>query len=182
MNKKTKRMTEATFGQAAPTPTVQPARPSPEMLAILRQRDEAQGGNGGGMFTGPDTVGQAEIEAILDDPEALKEHLRQNELAGAPAGFVKVPSRVVFATELSPAARLVLMGLFAYDWKVNGKRKGYVYPAQGALARYLGLSKRTVQTAVRELETEGYIRVDRGGGRNQTNRYYLAALAQEGRE
>jgi DNA-binding MarR family transcriptional regulator len=140
-------------------------------------------GNGrGGMFTGPPILDPAQREAILDDPQALKEHLQQNELAGAPAGYTQVPNHALFNAALSPTARLVLMGLYSYDWKVNGKRKAWAAPSQGTLARYLGLAKRTVQTAIQELQAEGYLEVIPGGGRNLCNRYHLTKRAQEGRE
>jgi len=121
--------------------------------------------------------------ALLSDPDALKWDLRDDEVAGAPGGWCKVPTkRAIFAPWLTPSARLVLMALYSYDWLISGHRKGYAEPSLHSLARYLGLSKRTVQKALGELQKEGYLTVITGGGRHQCNRYYFTPLAQEGRE
>ena len=73
---------------------------------------------------------------------------------------------------LSPAARLVGLEIFSYVNQASGE----AFPSQATIARRLGLTDRTVRTAVKQLADAGRIKVTRRPGRN--NLYSPAFIKQ----
>jgi biotin operon repressor len=74
--------------------------------------------------------------------------------------------------KLSAAARLVGLEIFSY---VN-QASGGAFPSQATIARRLGITERTVRTAVKQLVDAGHINVRRRRGRN--NLYWPAFIKQ----
>jgi hypothetical protein len=58
--------------------------------------------------------------------------------------FDTIPTWATRSPNIPPLARLVLIELITYDWRIDGKRKGYVFPSQRGLAELLMLDRKTV--------------------------------------
>jgi biotin operon repressor len=74
--------------------------------------------------------------------------------------------------KLSAAARLVGLEIFSYVNQASGE----AFPSQATIARRLGITERTVRTAVKQLVDAGHINVRRRRGRN--NLYSPAFIKQ----
>ena len=72
---------------------------------------------------------------------------------------------------LSGMKKLVLVILAEYVNHKNGNNK--CWPSMPAIAKRAGVSRRYVIEVLKELEAEGYIRIERSRGRNHTNTYHL---------
>jgi len=75
--------------------------------------------------------------------------------------------------KLSAAARLVGLEIFSYVNQASGE----AFPSEATIARRLGITDRTVRTAVKQLADAGRINVTRRRGRN--NLYSPTFIAQE---
>jgi transposase-like protein len=64
--------------------------------------------------------------------------------------------------KLSPAARLVGLEIFSYVNQASGE----AFPSEATIARRLGITERTVRTAVKQLADAGRIKVRRRGRNN----------------
>ena len=82
-------------------------------------------------------------------------------------GFTQVPNCVIRDKKLSSNGKLVYAQLLSYAWHNN-----HAFPGQDTMAGELGLSLRTVNGAVAELQTQGYLEVQRRG-LGKTNQYVL---------
>ena len=74
--------------------------------------------------------------------------------------------------KLSAAARLVGLEIFSYVNEASGE----AFPSEATIARRLGITDRTVRTAVKQLADAGRIKVTRRPGRN--NLYSPAFIKQ----
>ena len=81
-----------------------------------------------------------------------------------------MPNLVLFREDLTADAKLVYLGLRSYAWQ-----KESCFPGQTALAKRLGLSRRTVQRGLAQLQEKGLLRVEHRGFA-ETNRYVLLKL------
>lgn len=82
-------------------------------------------------------------------------------------GFTQVPNFILKDGKLSSNAKVAYSVLLSYAWH-NDK----VFPGQERMAQDMGLSQPTVARAVAELETIGYLEIERRG-QGLTNRYTL---------
>jgi DNA-binding MarR family transcriptional regulator len=95
------------------------------------------------------------------------------EDAALAGGFVQLPAVVVFDADLSSGAKITYGALLWYGWKYHH------CPEQRVMAADIGVSLRTVQGHVAELERRGYIEVVQLG-LGRPNAYIIKTL--EGRE
>ena len=70
--------------------------------------------------------------------------------------------------DLIGVPRFVMVILAEYVNHKNGDQ--HCWPALGAIAQRAGLSTRQAQRILRDLESQGYLRIELGTGRNHTNR------------
>jgi len=82
-------------------------------------------------------------------------------------GFTQVPNFLLNSKDLTFAAKVVYAKLLSYAWTNNR-----VFPGQERMASEIGSKRSTVNKAVKELETLGWIAIDRRG-LGQTNIYTL---------
>jgi hypothetical protein len=87
------------------------------------------------------------------------------------AGFAALPKSVLFDHRLSKTAIVVFSLLIAYTFE--GKK--YCYPKQSTLAKEAHASRRSVVTALKELETFGYLEIEHNASQGKANRYFLKA-------
>jgi len=73
-------------------------------------------------------------------------------------GFTQVPNAILRATEISQGAKLVYAMLLSYAWHQNS-----CFPGQDRLAEDLSISRRSVNTHIKELEAKDFIKVTRKG-------------------
>ena len=76
-------------------------------------------------------------------------------------------SAVLHHAEIYPAAKLVLLGI------ANHQGNAGAYPSIETLARYAGVSRRSVSTYLRDLEEKNYLIIDEQAGPNGVNMYYV---------
>jgi hypothetical protein len=82
-------------------------------------------------------------------------------------GFTQVPNVILEDPSLSLGAKMCYAMLLRYAWQ-----KESCFPGQESLAQGLGISKRSVVTFLKELESSGYVeKMRRGLGK--TNVYVL---------
>src|SRR5688572_11880698 len=82
-------------------------------------------------------------------------------------GFTQVPNMILNNKDLSFAAKVVYSKLLSYAWHNNA-----VFPGQERLATDIGAKKSRVNQAVKELEVEGFLDIQRRG-QGKTNVYVL---------
>jgi hypothetical protein len=85
----------------------------------------------------------------------------------------------IAASRLGPTARAVACALATY---MNGD--GACWPSINTIAALLRLNRRTVQRTLRKLEADGFLGVERGGGRGKPSTYTAAlnaALSDRGK-
>jgi Helix-turn-helix domain len=96
---------------------------------------------------------------------------RNIEIVGADPvtlhGFTQVPNVILKSEKLSAGAKLSYAMLLHYAWQND-----YCFPGQERLAVDMGAGKRSIIRFMAELETEGYIAVQRRG-LGKTNLYKL---------
>lgn len=91
------------------------------------------------------------------------------EDAALAGGFVQLPAVVVFDRALSAGAKITYGALLWYAWKFHR------CPEQKVMAAHLGVSLRTIQGHVAELERTGYIEVIQLG-LGRPNAYIIKTL------
>jgi biotin operon repressor len=82
-------------------------------------------------------------------------------------GFTQLPNFIINDNKLSSNAKIVYAKLLSYAW-----HNDRVFPGQERMAEELGMSRPTINKAVRELEGEGYLDIQRRG-QGLTNVYTL---------
>lgn len=82
-------------------------------------------------------------------------------------GFTQVPNVLLKNPKLSANAKVVYSMLLSYAWHNN-----LVFPGQERMADDLGTSQPTIARAIKELETHGWLDVERRG-QGKTNLYVL---------
>jgi hypothetical protein len=82
-------------------------------------------------------------------------------------GFTQVPNVLLKDSTLSANAKVVYSMLLSYAW--NHDR---VFPGQERMAEDIGSSQPTIARAVKELETHGWLDIQRRG-QGKTNIYVL---------
>ena len=98
----------------------------------------------------------------------------QIEDAALAGGFIQMPAAVVFDPNLSSGATITYGALLWHAWKHHR------CPEQKAMATHLGVSLRTIQGHVAELEQAGYIRIIQHG-LGRPNSYVIRSLEGLGR-
>ena len=73
-------------------------------------------------------------------------------------GFTQVPNAILRATEISQGSKLVYAMLLSYAWHNNS-----CFPGQDRLAEDLSISRRSVNSHIKELEGKNFIKVTRKG-------------------
>lgn len=73
-------------------------------------------------------------------------------------GFTQVPNAILRSREISQGAKLVYAMLLSYAWYNNS-----CFPGQDRLAEDLSMSRRSVNTHIKELEAKQFIKVTRKG-------------------
>ncbi len=88
------------------------------------------------------------------------------------AQFITILTRAAFDKRLSASSKMVLQALQYHTGK-----NGYCWPSYDTIANEIGLSRKTIITAVKKLEFYGYVYKEKGtkAGTNKqsSNRYYL---------
>src|SRR5919206_5313218 len=82
-------------------------------------------------------------------------------------GFTQVPNFLLKDPDISANAKVVYSMLLSYAWN-----NSYVFPGQERMAEDIGLSQPTIARAVKELEDEGWLEIQRRG-QGKTNIYVL---------
>lgn len=82
-------------------------------------------------------------------------------------GFTQLPNFIINNKGLSANAKIVYAKLLSYAW-----HNDRVFPGQERMAEELGTSRPTINKAIRELEGEGYLDIQRRG-QGLTNVYTL---------
>lgn len=73
-------------------------------------------------------------------------------------GFTQVPNHILESTELSPGAKLTYAMLLKYAWQND-----FCFPGQDRLAKDMGVSRRSINTYIQELEKKKFIIIKRQG-------------------
>ncbi|MEL6568295.1 MAG: helix-turn-helix domain-containing protein [Pseudomonadota bacterium] len=104
---------------------------------------------------------------------------RNIKLLGADAftleGYTQVPNAILASKQLSDAAKIAYALLLSYAWQND-----YCFPGQAAMGERWGKSERSVRTALKELETAGYLKVTRQG-LGRTNLYHVVISVGRGK-
>ncbi len=82
-------------------------------------------------------------------------------------GFTQVPNMLLNNTDLSAQAKLAYAKLLSYAWHNN-----MVFPGQERMAQETGSSQPTIARAIKELEQQGWLQIQRRG-QGKTNIYIL---------
>src|SRR6266568_431112 len=101
-----------------------------------------------------------EKNTIIVQDEALK------------TGFVQLPNFILTDKKLSAYAKLSYALLLSYAWQ-----KDSCFPGQERMAADLGVSDRYLRQALKELQENNYISVERRG-LNKTNVYTILSIQE----
>ena len=82
-------------------------------------------------------------------------------------GFTQVPNFLLRDPKVSANAKVVYSMLLSYAWN-----NSYVFPGQERMGDDVGLSQPTIARAVKELEDQGWLEIQRRG-QGKTNIYVL---------
>jgi biotin operon repressor len=82
-------------------------------------------------------------------------------------GFTQVPNFLLKDPTVSANAKVVYSMLLSYAWNNN-----MVFPGQERMAEDIGSSQPTIARAIKELEQQGWLQVQRRG-QGKTNLYIL---------
>lgn len=82
-------------------------------------------------------------------------------------GFTQIPNALLQRTDLSPGAKLTYMALLSFAWQDD-----HCFPGQERLATAIGMSKRSIDRFIKELEDVKLVS-HKQRGLNQTNIYTL---------
>jgi hypothetical protein len=100
-------------------------------------------------------------------------------LTGADAlsqkGFTQVPNHVLESENISPGAKLTYAMLLKYAWQND-----FCFPGQDRLAKDMGVSLRSTNAYVQELEKNVFIHIKRRG-QGKPNLYELLLTAHRKR-
>ena len=91
-------------------------------------------------------------------------------------GFTQVPNAILRSSQLSVGAKLTYAMLLAYAWGND-----YCFPGQDRLAKDMGVSLRSANTHIKELERHGFVQITRRG-LGKPNLYELFVKATKGRQ
>ena len=83
-------------------------------------------------------------------------------------GFAQIPNGLICNGSISTTAKAVYMAIASFAYGMQDKS----YPGQATLQAYTGASESTVRRAISELQSSGWLRVQRRG-LNRTNIYWL---------
>ncbi len=92
--------------------------------------------------------------------------------AALKTGFVQLPKFILTDTKLSAYAKLSYALLLSYAWQ-----KDSCFPGQERMAADLGVSDRYLRQALKELQDNNYISVERRG-LNKTNVYTILNIQE----
>lgn len=73
-------------------------------------------------------------------------------------GFTQVPNHILESENLSPGAKLTYAMLLKYAWQHD-----FCFPGQDRLAKDMGVSRRSVNTYIQEMEKKKFITIKRQG-------------------
>ena len=101
--------------------------------------------------------------------EAIQE--RNIKLKGADTlsakGFTQVPNHILESSKISPGAKLTYAMLLKYAWQND-----FCFPGQDRLAKDMGVSLRSTNSYIQELEKKSFINIKRLG-QGRANLYEL---------
>src|SRR5690242_2910815 len=84
------------------------------------------------------------------------------------SGFTQVPNSVLESSEISPGAKLTYAMLLKYAWQND-----FCFPGQDRLAKDMGVSLRSTNSYIQELEQRSFITIRRRG-QGKPNIYELS--------
>jgi hypothetical protein len=90
-------------------------------------------------------------------------------------GFTQVPNAILRSPQLSVGAKLTYAMLLSYAWHAD-----FCFPGQDTLAREMGVSLRSTNSYIQELEKGGYLHIRRQG-QGKTNIYEVYVKATKKR-
>ena len=90
-------------------------------------------------------------------------------------GFTQVPNSVLKSEKISPGAKLAYSMLLSYAW-----HNDFCFPGQNRLAKDMGVSLRTTNTYIQELDKTNFISIRRQG-QGRPNIYELNLKAGKGK-
>ncbi len=106
-----------------------------------------------------ETIGQ-----LIKDRNII---IQGGDIISSGGGFTQVPNFILVSKKVSVGAKLTYAMLLKYAWQ-----KDFCYPGQERLADDIGVTKRSVVTFMKELESAGFIKIERRG-QGRPNRYIL---------
>ncbi|MEB3189046.1 MAG: helix-turn-helix domain-containing protein [Snowella sp.] len=83
-------------------------------------------------------------------------------------GYTLIPNYVLLTQKISAHAKIVYAMILSYCWG----NKNSAFPGQEILAKDCGISLRSVTSAIKELEVNGFVTITRRG-QGKTNLYTL---------
>ena len=90
-------------------------------------------------------------------------------------GFTQVPNAILRSPQLSVGAKLTYAMLLSYAWAND-----FCFPGQDKLAKDMGVSLRSANSHIKELERYGFVRITRRG-LGKPNLYELFVKVTKGR-
>ncbi len=87
-------------------------------------------------------------------------------------GFTQVPNHILKNNKITPGGKLAYAMLLSYAWQHD-----YCFPGQSRLAKDMGVSLRTANTYIQELEKKNFIKIKRQG-QGRPNLYELNLTAK----
>ena len=87
-------------------------------------------------------------------------------------GFTQVPNILIRSTKLASLSKIVYAQLLSYAWTND-----YCFPGQERLAQDTGSSRTTIYRAIKELQSKGWLEVQRRG-QGKTNIYVLKYVVE----
>ena len=88
-------------------------------------------------------------------------------------GFTQVPNFILDDPKLSLGAKVVYSKFLSYAW-----HNSFVFPGQDTLAEAIGLTQGRVSQFIKELQTAGFIEINRRG-QGKTNIYKVNFVVQK---
>ena len=114
------------------------------------------------------------MEQIGKHVAAIERNMRINSADPiALHGFTQLPNFILRNPELSPGAKTTYSLFLSYAW-----HNDLCFPGQETLAQSLGMSIGSVNSYVKELETNGLIEITRRG-QGKTNLYTINFVVQK---
>jgi helix-turn-helix protein len=90
-------------------------------------------------------------------------------------GFTQVPNHILESNKISPGAKLTYAMLLKYAWQND-----FCFPGQDRLSTDMGVSLRSTNTYVQELEKKGFVNIKRQG-QGKPNLYELILTRKKNR-